>query len=121
MRVADTSALYAFADEDDAHHSKALAAVEDPDPIVVPTEILVELHNLVAFRSGAGAARATLEDILSLPHVRVADRVPFDGVWALYSGPGAKLSLADAFVVQTCRSLGADPLSFDKHLLKAAR
>ncbi|MGQ0536922.1 MAG: type II toxin-antitoxin system VapC family toxin [Methanobacteriota archaeon] len=121
MRVGDTSALYAFADEDDAHHPKAREALEDPDPIVVPTEILVETHNLLAFRSGAKSARAALEDILALPHIGPAEKVAFEGVWKVFLDSGGQLSLADSIVVQTCRLLGATPLTFDRQILRCLR
>jgi uncharacterized protein len=119
VRAADTSALYAFVDADDAHHAEAVEALEDPAPIVVPVEILVETYNLLAYRSGSKVARAALQDLLALPHVRPADKVPFDGVWKTFLDAAGKLSLADAVVVQTCRASGAEPLTFDRDILRA--
>lgn len=114
MRVGDTSALYALFDEDDAHHDRAKAALEDPEPIAVPTEILVETVDLVEYRSTPGTARAALAWLLDRPNVRVADPVHVPAVREIHADGEGALSLADAFVVQTCRALAADPLAFDE-------
>jgi len=120
-RVADTSVLYALLSRDDAHHEKAREDVSDPEPIVVPTEILVETVDLVSYRFGKEAGPRALEGLLSLPHVRVAEKVHIDAVQRVYAEAKGRLSLADAFVVQTCRALGARPLSYDDRIVKAAR
>lgn len=119
-RVADTSVLYALVDGDDDHHGAAREALADPDPVLVPTEILVETHWTVGRRLGSDAARAALEDLLATPHVAVADPVHFEAVWRVFDEADGALSLADAFVVQTCRALGAEPLAFDADIVEAA-
>jgi predicted nucleic acid-binding protein len=121
VRVADTSALYAWADESDVHHARAWRAIEDPEPVVVPTEILVETHNLIAYRAGRAAAKNLLEDLLRLPNVSVAEQASFDAVWRVFTAPGSRLSLADAVVVQTCRATGGSPLAFDRAILRAVK
>lgn len=113
-RVGDTSALYALFDADDAHHEDAKAALEDPEPIDVPTEVLVETIDLVEYRSTSETARAALAWLLDRPNVRIADPVHVPAVRDLHAEAGGALSLADAFVVQTCRALGADALAFDE-------
>lgn len=113
-RVADTSALYALFDEDDAHHDRAKAALEDPEPVAVPTEVLVETVDLVEYRSTPETARAALAWLLERPNVRIADPVHVPAVREVHEDGAGELSLADAFVVQTCRALGADPLAFDE-------
>lgn len=118
-RVADTSALYAFLTPDDAHHADAFKAVGEPTPIVIPTEILVETVDLVGLRKGREAARFAFDDLLGLPHVRVAEKVAIEAVREVHAGARGRLSLADAFVVQTCRALGAKPLTFDREIAKA--
>lgn len=121
VRVADTSALYAFLVETDGHHTKAATALTNPDPIVVPTEILLETVQLLAYRFGWDAGRLALDALLSLPHVSVAEKVSFDGVRQVHAASKGRLSLADAFVVQTCRALGATPIAYDANIVKAAR
>ena len=110
--VADTSALYALYDTDDAHHAEAHRLAGQGEPIVIPREILVEFAHLLAYRASPTFARDALLEVLDLPHVTVADPVPIEGVVALlHQEP--RLSAADAIVVQTCRVLGAQPLTFD--------
>lgn len=118
--MADTSALYAFLVESDAHHGKAVRALADPEPIVVPTEILVETVQLLAYRFGWEAGRGALDALLQLPHVGIAEKVAFEAVRQVHAAGKGKLSLADAFVVQTCRTLGATPLAFDASIAKAS-
>lgn len=115
-RVGDASALYALFDEDDAHHHEAKRALEDPEPIAVPTGILVETVDLVEYRSTAATARAALTWMLDRPNVRIADPVHVPAVREIHADADGALSLADAFVVQTCRALGADPLAFDERI-----
>lgn len=121
MRVADTSALYALFNEADAHHRDARKAVADPEPIALPTEILVETIGVVEYRIGWDAAAAALEDLRRTPHLRLAERVDPDAVARVFLGSGGKLSLADAVVVQTCRALAAKPLAFDRDILAACK
>lgn len=120
-RVADTSALYALLAKGDQNHDRAVDAVCDPEPILVPSTILAETIDLVKYRYGVIPGLQAMEDLMSLPHLAVADDVPFEGVRAEYERVGGRLSVADAIVVQTCRALGAKPLAYDKRLLKAAR
>lgn len=120
MRIADTSALYAFLVETDAHHAKAVKAISDPEPIVIPTEILVETVQLLAYRFGWEAGRGALDALLALAHVGIAEKVAFEAVRQVHAAGKGKLSLADSFVVQTCRALGGAPLAFDANIVKAS-
>ena len=120
-RVADTSALYALFSEEDAFHPRAVDQVGDVDPIVVPSEILVETIDLIAYRFTFEAARQALAYLLHLPHVSVADRVEVGPVQTVFDEARGSLSLADAFVVQTCAALGADALAYDEDLLTEVR
>lgn len=119
MRVADTSALYAFFDESDAHHDAAWDAVSEPIPVLVPSEILVETIGLVTLRAGHSAGQEALATLLRLPHVRIDNVVRIEAVRPVYDAARGKLSLADAYVVQACRALGAKPLTFDREIVKA--
>lgn len=113
-RVADTSALYALFDEDDAHHARARDRLAEPEPVLVPREILVETTNLLQYRFGWSATREAVGSLLDEPHVAVAGPVPVEGVWGAYERAEGVLSLADAVVVQTCRAQDAHPLAFDE-------
>lgn len=100
VRVADTSALYAFVVEIDRLHARALKAFADPEPIVAPSEALVETIDLIGRRFDARAARDALHSILGLPQVTVAEQVQIRAVRAVFEA-NPRLSLADAYGVQT--------------------
>jgi predicted nucleic acid-binding protein len=116
MRVADTSALYALFSEDDRFHERALNDMSAPDPVAIPSEILVETIDLLACRFGPGAGRKALDSLLKLPHVRVTEKVELSAVKEVYDRAKG-MSLADAFVVQTCVALGAEVLAYDRRLV----
>ena len=120
-RVADTSVLYALFSEEDRFHERAMDDVGVSDPIAVPSEILVETIDLLAYRFGAGAGKKALEFLLGLPHVSIAEKVEFSGVKGIYDGARGRLSLADAFAVQTCVTLGAEILAYDRRIVAELR
>ena len=120
-RVADTSALYALFSEADRFHERARRDVGDPDPIVVPTEVLVETVDLLAYRFGFPAGRRALEFLVGLPHLTVAEKVEVAAVTAIYDRAAGNLSLADSFVVQTCLALGADAMAYDRRIVGELR
>ena len=118
MRVADTSVLFAFFNTEDAHHARAVELVGDEDPIFVPSEILVELIDLISYRLGHAEARKALADLLGLPHVSIAPRASIAAARAIFEEARGRLSLADAILLQTCRELGATALSFDRAIIR---
>ena len=120
-RVADTSALYALFSEADRFHGRAVHDVGDPDPIVVPTEVLVETIDLLTYHFGFGAGRSALDFLVGLPHVGIAEKVEVAAVRAIYRAARGRLSLVDSFVVQTCLALGAEALAYDERILKELR
>ena len=120
-RVADTSALYALFSATDAFHKRAVEEVGETEPIVVPSEILVETVDLVAYRSTFEAAKRALAYLVQLPHVNIADRVDVGAVQGIFGEAHGTLSLADAFVVQTCLALGAEALAYDEDLVREIR
>jgi len=119
--VGDTSVLYALFSEDDAFHERAKNDVGESEPIVVPSEVLVETVDLIAYRSTHDAARQALAYLLQLPHVSLSERVEVGAVRAIFDDAKGSLSLADAFVVQTCLALGADALAYDQKILTEVR
>ncbi|MFQ6129062.1 MAG: PIN domain-containing protein [Thermoplasmata archaeon] len=120
MRVADTSALYALFSEEDRFHQRALKDASAPDPIAVPSEILVETIDLLAYKFGNIAGKKALDSLLQLPHVSVAEKVELRAVKEIYDRAKG-MSLADAFVVQTCVALGAEVLAYDKRIVAELR
>ncbi|MFQ5909724.1 MAG: PIN domain-containing protein [Thermoplasmata archaeon] len=120
MRVADTSALYALFSEEDRFHKRALEDMSAPDPVAIPSEILVETIGLLAYRFGPSAGRKALDSLLQLPHVSIAEKVELSAVKEVHDRAKG-MSLADAFVVQTCVALGADVLAYDKRIVAELR
>jgi predicted nucleic acid-binding protein len=121
VRVADTSALYALLNESDPHHTDARAAFEDPDPILMPTEILAETIQMVHYRKGPDAGRRVLEAVFALPQARIADPVDVAAVRQVYKDGKGRLSIFDAFVIQTCRQHAAAALTFDDDIRRALK
>lgn len=121
MRVADTSALYALFSEEDRFHERAVKDVSRSDSIAVPTEILVETIDLLAYRFGISAGKKALNFLLGLPHVSIAEKVELGAVKEIYDRTKGTLSLADSFVVQTCVVLGAEVLAYDRRIVEDLR
>lgn len=116
MRVADTSALYALFSETDVHHAQARAALEDPEPIVIPGEIFSETVSLVQYRHGAAAAARAGNFLRTLPHVRIRTTPArtFQEAWTVFEDERGRLSLPDSVVVAWCEAEDAPVLAFDK-------
>lgn len=122
MRVADTSCLYGAFIAEDAHHERARLAIGDPEPILIPTEILSETIALLRLRKSFAAAHAAGSALRALPHARVegASTAIAAQAWTEFERARGKLSLPDAFVVAWCRAEHASPLSFDREINKRA-
>lgn len=112
--------LYALFDRDDEHHERARQDVARLEPIVVPREILVETINLIEYRVDRSVARDALQDLLQTPNLSMAEPVHVEAAQGIFAESAGVLSLADAFVVQTCLSLGATPLSYDDEINRLA-
>ncbi len=119
VRIAHTSALYALFDGDDKHHDHARGQLADPEPVEVPSEIVVETVNLLEYRFGWDSAKSALRALVGKPHVSIADQVPTAGVVRLFERAEGTLSLAGAVVVQTAQALGAEAWTYDGEILAA--
>lgn len=119
--VADTSALYALLNGTDPHHEAARERFDQIETIEVPASILSETIDLVAYRHTDSMAREAITALLELPNLRIAEPVHIEAVARLYTKAKGDLSLADAFVVQTCRSLAAPPFTFDEGIEQWAK
>lgn len=87
--IADTSALYALVDRDDAHHEAATAFLQDELAdltLIVLEPTLFETLSLVKTRLGRGPATKTLEALEASPRVRVAHLDPeeMERVWETF-------------------------------------
>lgn len=126
MRVADTSALYAVFVAGDAHHEAAREHIADPDPILVPAEVLGETLSLLHFRHGHAFARACGKALRALPHLEVQPTPddPWDDLlartWETF-GATPRLSYVDCVVVAWCLRRGLDPWTYDKDLRRIAQ
>lgn len=121
MRIADTSALYALFARGDAHHARARSTLQDPEHIVIPSEIFVETINLIQYRIGHDEAVAASGFLRGLPNVQVRPSSPgvLSQTWAAHSEARGKLSLADALVVAWCLDEDATPFTFDRKIPRA--
>lgn len=82
MIVADTGAVVALIDADDAHHRRLRDAFEaDPDAWILPWAILPEVDHIVTSRLGTDVARAFRRDLA-------------DGAFAVEWGAEADLARA---------------------------
>lgn len=123
MRVADTSALYAFFVKDDAHHQKARSAFQQPGAILVPTEVLAELLNVLGQRIGSARAAEAGEYLWhhASTEIQPTDTAVLMDAWGEFEASHRKLSYPDCIVIAWCREHGAEPLAYDKDLLRALR
>lgn len=122
MLVADTSALFALFDGDDAHHSKAVAEARRQRPFAVPSEILGETLGLIRHRRGREASRQALAAIRSMPHARITATKPAVVDRAAESAASeTRLAYPDWVVVETCRATGATPWTYDGDVRRACR
>lgn len=116
LRVADTSFLYAVLSSSDRFHADAVAEVNKPEPILIPSEIFSETLALVHDRVGFKAAR----DAGRWLRAQVGVQVPpsshsiLEGAWALFVRRRGRLSYPDAIVLAWCASVRGTPLAYDK-------
>lgn len=122
MRVADSSALVGFFVAEDAHHRRARAALEDSEPIWVPSEILAETLQLLQRRLGTDAAVRAGEFLWSQPNTEIqpSDTAVLMAAWEEFIG-STRLAFTDCIVIAVCREHDATPLAYDKAILRAVR
>lgn len=106
--VADTGALYALYDADDAHHIAVRQVIEnEPSAIIIPTVILAELDYLLRTFLGVDAEldflSGVIDGIYTLEPLTPADLVRCHALISTYKDldPG----LADVAVIATAERL----------------
>lgn len=119
MRIADTSLLYALLSENDIHHEEAVRRMEDPETVLVPSEIWSETVSLVQHRQGFEVALMAGNDLLKLPHLELLpSRMDvIRAAWNVYGEADGGLSFANSMVLAWCAERDASPLTFDGKIL----
>lgn len=115
--VADTSFLVAVFDRADARHAKSRQELAKANPVLIPTEILVEMLGVIKAKAGRSAADDAVEDLVRLPNVLWGETCDFAESYRIYQQE-SPLSFPDAIFVQQCLSRDLAPLSFDEDQLK---
>ena len=116
MVVADTGAILALLDADDAHHDEMRAAyAEDPDGWVLPWAILAEVDYLVGRELGEDARRSWVEDLATgafcVEWGRMADLGRARALDTQYRA--LDLGLVDSVVMAIAERLGASIATVD--------
>lgn len=119
-RVADTSFIITFFDRDDPRHEAARDLARDPEPIVVPPEVLGETLGVVHARHGYDLALGILDGLYGMPNLSLAGEAAPVAAGKVYREGEGPLSWVDAAVVARCRGDEAEPLAFDEDIREAA-
>lgn len=123
--LVDTSALYALANPDDTHHTRAQAIhqslIRRKLTLVLPNFLLAETHTIINRRLGSHAAREFLT--LALQDFEI-ERVTLEDEWAAHAllqdvRQGKDVSYFDAVAVAVAERLGMDEVfTFDRHFAR---
>lgn len=116
MVVADTGAVFALLDSDDAHHGAVRGMfAADPQAWLLPWAILPEVDYLVSTRLGARVHRAWLDDLaegaLFVEWGRDDDLAGAHALTRKYAA--LDMGLVDAVVMVTAERLDADIATLD--------
>ena len=125
--VADTSALYALADRDDAHHHDAVKFLHSEGAqltLLVSDFTLFELLTLVSNRLGHGAALRPLTAISESPRfhlIRMTDSDYQEALRILEAYRDKDWSPFDCACLAVARNYGiSESFAFDKHFRQMA-
>lgn len=120
----DTGYILALVNENDQHHTEAVALAEqfDGQPIVITDTVLLEIGNALS-RMDRDAAVQIIEDLRESPGVTVVNLAPelFESAFELYRRHTDKQwGLVDcvSFVVMHIMGL-TTVLAFDQHFVQA--
>lgn len=118
MRIADTSLLYALFSREDIHHDEAVLRMQEPETVLIPSEIWSETISLIHYRQGFDMAIKAGNALLGLPHVEVlSSRMDIlRSSWRTYVEAEGKPSIADCIVLAWCDDKRATPLTFDEDI-----
>lgn len=117
--LADSGPLYAAADEDDAHHERALSQLHNLSrhrrEVAIAYPTLLETYALLMFRMGTGPALkwlAFVSDAVLLNPTQEDYKQAFIRVRSL---PDQRLTLVDATVGALANRLGLEVWTYDHH------
>ncbi len=117
----DTSAVFAFLDQNDLAHDRANAVWDrlsrQSEPLVTSNYVVVETISLVARRLGFAAIRELQRYFPGVVQVHWVDRAVHDRALAIFLTAGLRdLSLVDCVSFEVIRELGlASVFAFDPH------
>jgi hypothetical protein len=122
--VADTGAVLALLDADDAHHDEIRSLyAADPDAWLLPWAILPEVDYLIAREIGTAAQRAWLADLAAgafdVEWGSMRDIAAARIIESRYAALG--MGLVDAIVMATAERLRADIATVDLRHFGAVR
>lgn len=120
MRIADTTVLYALFSRTDTHHKKAYKAMQDPQAIIIPSEIFAETLSLIQYRQGHQQSLDAGHWLQGAPHIDIqASTHPIieDG-WQHFRTAAGEFSFPDALVIAHAHHQRATALTFDKQIQK---
>ena len=124
MILLDTSFLYAYFEENDSNHKKALALAEGlefADP-VLHIDVLKELISVVTARSTSKQALQISSDLMrdnGPIKILYDNKRIFEVVYSYFAALGPhRLSYVDCLLVALAKEFSCKVLSFDKAILK---
>lgn len=115
-RIADSSFLIAAFHESDRFHRAARKHLADPEPILVPAEVVGETLGVVQARYKFPAAYVIWEETHKLGHVRFATQAAPQQTAEVWRRNRRGLSWVDACVVAWCRLENAKAITFDPRI-----
>lgn len=123
MRLADSSFLLALFLSGDRNFSAADREAANPNPILVISEVLAETLGVLQKRKGIDFARLVKQWLDSKPHFQFGftQRSQFDVASRVFSRSPERLNYVDALLVAWVLSSGAQLLTYDEDLRRAAR
>lgn len=125
MFVADTSALHALLDADDANHRRAAAAwkrlVESGQPMILNDFVLLECFTLIQGRLGMDAIEVFHRDFMPLLERRsISPEIVARGIARGLGARRRDLSLTDCVTFELARDASiARAFAFDRHFRDA--
>ncbi|MFA6213941.1 MAG: PIN domain-containing protein [Candidatus Micrarchaeia archaeon] len=122
MMVLDTSFLFSLFHPNDVNHQKAVEifARHRTDEMLITDSILFETLTVLNRKLGMDAARAAYEQLLSNSRLQIhyLTEDQRGEILSEFLKQKGRLSLADFSVVLACKTALAEPLAFDKDLLR---
>ena len=122
MVILDTSFLYAYFNDQDAHHLKALSIAKElhGQALYFPSSVFFELLNLFSMRKNIETAMQVGKNLLapdSAATLLKMDDSFLDETWGTFQkNAPSHLSLTDSSVLYVALEYGSDLITFDQAL-----